>query len=57
MELTPSKQYELIAKDGTKQVLTQKEVLRAYPKLWTFRAFGKVGEKVQVAVGELVRIR
>lgn len=57
MELTPSKQYELRLKDGSVQVLTQKDVLKAYPKHWTFRAYGKVGERVQVAVGELVRVR
>ena len=57
MELTPSKQYELRVKDGLSQILTQKEVLKAYPKHWTFRAYGKVGEKVQVAQGDLVRVR
>ncbi len=57
MELTPSKQYELRVNNGPSQILTQKEVLKAYPKHWTFRAYGKVGEKVQVAQGELVRVR
>ena len=57
MELTPSKQYELRLKDGSTQVLAQKDVLKAYPKHWTFRAYGKVGESVQVAQGELVRVR
>ena len=57
MELTLSKQYELRLKDGSTQVLTQKDVLKAYPKHWTFRAYGKVGERIQVAAGELVRVR
>ena len=57
MELAPSKQYELRLKDGSTQVLTQKDVLKAYPKHWTFRAYGKVGERIQVAAGELVRVR
>lgn len=58
MELTPSKQYEVRTIAGVvQQTLTQKEVLAKYPKHWTFQAYTKVGDTIQVAAGVLVRVR
>ncbi len=57
-DLTPPKQFELrTINGGVVEVLSMKDVRERWTKHWTFRAYAKVGDKLEVAQGVLVRTR
>lgn len=57
-DLMPSKQFELrTVNGGVLETLDMKAVRERWPKQWTFRAYAKVGDKLQVAQGILIRTR
>ena len=56
-ELMPPKQFELRYPSGVIEQLTMKMVRERWTKHWTFRAYAKVGDKLEVAQGVLIRTR
>ncbi len=56
-ELMPPKQFELRYPSGVIEQLTMKMVQERWTKHWTFRAYAKVGDKLEVAQGVLIRTR
>lgn len=57
-DLMPPKQFELrTVNGGVVEVLSMKDVRERWTKYWTFRAYAKVGGKLEVAQGVLVRTR